>query len=77
MSGNRAGYRPGAPIPYRPDQPPQKRYGFHPAQYHKAQANDVYLQYQKQVSDVQTFVNFMVLQSGFIFPAVQFSMTIC
>lgn len=50
MSGNRAGYRPGAPIPYRPDQPPQKRYGFHPAQYHKAQANDVYLQYQKQVA---------------------------
>ncbi|KAL5261561.1 hypothetical protein ACHWQZ_G007316 [Mnemiopsis leidyi] len=51
MSGNRTvGYRPGAPIPYRPDQPPQKRYGFHPAQYHKAQANDVYLQYQRQVA---------------------------
>ena len=50
MAGYKPGYRPGAPIPYRPEQPAQKRYGFHPAQYHKAQANDVYLQYQKQVS---------------------------
>lgn len=50
MSGFKPGYRPGAPIPYRAEQPAPKRYGFHPAQYHKAQAHDVYLQYQKQIA---------------------------
>ena len=33
------------------------RYGFHPAQYRKAQANDVYRQYQKQVFSFSVLEN--------------------
>ena len=56
MATTRHSYKPGAPIPFRPDQPGnntpanQRRFGFHPAQYRKAQANHVFIQYQRQVN---------------------------